>query len=68
MIISYIKPFSEIIDYKNIVLLRKFINMQGKILPRRVTKVTAKQHRFISKSIKRSRFLGLLPFINKESY
>jgi ribosomal protein S18 len=43
--------YSEIIDYKNIVLLRNFINMQGKIIPRRLTKVTAKQHRLITKSI-----------------
>ena len=40
----------EVIDYKNIVLLRNFINIQGKILPRRLTKVTAKQHRYITKS------------------
>nr|YP_010700112.1 ribosomal protein S18 [Colacium mucronatum]WCH63258.1 ribosomal protein S18 [Colacium mucronatum] len=68
MIIAYIKPILEIIDYKNIVLLRNFINIQGKIIPRRLTKVTAKQHRLISKSIRRARFLGLLPFINKEKY
>nr|YP_010700298.1 ribosomal protein S18 [Euglena undulata]WCH63442.1 ribosomal protein S18 [Euglena undulata] len=53
--------YSEIIDYKNIYLLRKFITVQGKIIPRRLTKLTAKQHRFINKS------LGLLPFINKEN-
>nr|YP_010700474.1 ribosomal protein S18 [Strombomonas costata]WCH63614.1 ribosomal protein S18 [Strombomonas costata] len=59
--------YSEVIDYKNIYLLRKFITVQGKILPRRLTKLTAKQHRFISKSFKKSRIIGLLPFINKEN-
>nr|AEW13016.1 ribosomal protein S18 [Strombomonas acuminata] len=43
--------YSEVIDYKNIYLLRKFITVQGKILPRRLTKLTAKQHRFISNSL-----------------
>nr|YP_009389129.1 ribosomal protein S18 [Euglena archaeoplastidiata]AKR17902.1 ribosomal protein S18 [Euglena archaeoplastidiata] len=59
--------YSEVIDYKNIYLLRKFITVQGKILPRRLTKLQAKQHRFVFKSIKKSRILGLLPFINKEN-
>nr|YP_009145464.1 ribosomal protein S18 [Monomorphina parapyrum]AKL78937.1 ribosomal protein S18 [Monomorphina parapyrum] len=59
--------FSEVIDYKNVYLLRKFITIQGKILPRRMTKLTSKQHRSIMKSIKNSRILGLLPFINKEN-
>ena len=43
--------YSEMIDYKNVVLLRNFINIQGKILPKRLTKVTAKQHRAIGKAI-----------------
>jgi small subunit ribosomal protein S18 len=59
--------YSEIIDYKNIYLLRKFITVQGKILPKRLTKLKSKQYRFIVKSIKKSRILGLLPFINKEN-
>nr|YP_009145399.1 ribosomal protein S18 [Cryptoglena skujai]AKL39024.1 ribosomal protein S18 [Cryptoglena skujai] len=59
--------YSEVIDYKNIYLLRKFITVQGKILPRRLTKLTAKQHRFIMKSLKKSRILGLLPFVNKDN-
>ena len=63
---SSIKP-SEVIDYKNIDLLRKFITVQGKILPRRITKLTAKQQRAVTSSIKQARTLGLLPFINKES-
>jgi small subunit ribosomal protein S18 len=62
---SPIKP-GEIIDYKNIDLLSKFITEQGRILPRRVTRLTAKQQRAITRSIKQARVLGSLPFINKE--
>jgi ribosomal protein S18 len=43
--------YSEIIDYKNIYLLRKFITVQGKILPKRLTKLKSKQYRFIVKSL-----------------
>jgi small subunit ribosomal protein S18 len=63
---SPIKP-GEIVDYKNIDLLRKFISEQGKILPRRVTRLTAKQQRAVTRSIKQARVLGSLPFVNKAS-
>ncbi len=53
------------IDYKNIVLLRKFITVEGKILPRRISGLTAKQQRNIAKAIKNARMVGLLPFIKK---
>jgi len=49
-------------DYKNIEILQEFISEQGKILPRRITGLTAKEHRSITKSIKRARILGLLYF------
>ncbi len=59
------KNYSEgTIDYKNVVLLRKFISAEGKILPRRLTGVTAKQQRQLTKAIKNGRMMGLLPFIN----
>lgn len=53
------------IDYKNIVLLRKFITAEGKILPRRISGLTAKQQRHMAKAIKNARMIGFLPFINK---
>jgi ribosomal protein S18 len=53
-----------IIDYKNAILLRKLITAEGKILPRRINKLTAKQQRCTSKAIKSARILGFLPFIN----
>ena len=56
----------EIIDYKNVDLLSKFITEQGKILPRRVTRLSAKQQRVVTKAIKQARVIGSLPSISKE--
>jgi small subunit ribosomal protein S18 len=63
--LSPIKP-QDPIDYKDVDLLRKFITERGKILPRRLTGLTAKQQRALTIAIKRSRLLALLPFINPE--
>jgi small subunit ribosomal protein S18 len=54
------------IDYKNTKLLVKFISPQGKILPRRATRLSAKQQRNMANAIKRARMSGLLPFVNLE--
>lgn len=56
----------RIIDYKHCGLLQKYIGLGGKILPRRQTKLTAKQQRYVSKTIKSARIMGLLPFVSKE--
>lgn len=56
----------EILDYKDIDVLRKFINEQGKILSRKLTGLNSKQQKKITKSIKRARILALLPFLNKD--
>ena len=63
--LSPIKP-EDPIDYKDVELLPKFITERGKILPRRITGLTAKQQRDLTKSIKRARFMALLPFVNIE--
>ncbi len=63
--LSPIKP-TDPIDYKDVDLLRKFITDRGKILPRRVTGLTAKQQRDLTTAIKRARIIALLPFINRE--
>ena len=63
--LSPIKP-EDPIDYKDIDLLRKFITERGKILPRRITGLTAKQQRDLTKAIKRARLVALLPFVNAE--
>ena len=54
----------EYIDYKNTDLLLRFLNEQGKILPRRITGTTAKQQRQLSTAIKRARHLALIPFVS----
>ena len=51
------------IDYKDPEFLKKFLNEQGKILPRRATGVTVQQQRKLSKAIKRARVLSLFPFV-----
>jgi small subunit ribosomal protein S18 len=63
--VSPLKP-EEPIDYKDVDLLRKFITERGKILPRRITGLTAKQQRALTVSIKRARIIALLPFVNQE--
>nr|AYQ95040.1 ribosomal protein S18 [Palmellopsis texensis] len=56
----------RIIDYKHCGLLQRYIGLGGKILPRRQTRLTAKQQRYVAKTIKSARVMGLLPFVNKE--
>ncbi len=60
-------PFSgknaPTIDYKDTKLLQRFISERGKIVPSRITAVSAKKQRELSKAIKRARFLGLLPYV-----
>ncbi|GGB43001.1 30S ribosomal protein S18 [Roseibium aquae] len=51
------------IDYKDIRLLQRYISERGKIVPSRITAVSAKKQRELSRAIKRARLLGLLPFV-----
>ncbi len=51
------------IDYKDPEFLKKFLNEQGKILPRRLTGTSLKYQRKIAVSIKRSRHLAMLPYV-----
>jgi len=51
------------IDYKDANFLLKFVNEQGKILPRRITGTSVKYQRKVSKAIKRARHLALLPYV-----
>ena len=50
------------INYKDVEILKKYINEKGKILPRRVTGACAKHQRYIAEQIKRARMIALLPF------
>ncbi len=51
------------VDYKNPEFLKKFLNEQGKILPRRITGTSLKYQRKVAKAIKRARHLALLPYV-----
>lgn len=53
-------PKDEKIDYKNLTLIQKYVNDRGKIIPRRVTGITAKQQRQLTTAIKRARYLSLI--------
>ena len=50
------------IDYKDPVLLRRFISERGKIVPRRISGLTAKHQRQLAVAIKRARNIALLPY------
>lgn len=63
--LSPIKP-GDPIDYKDIELLRKFITERGKLLPRRITGLTAQQQRDLTLAVKRARIVAMLPFVNQE--
>jgi len=51
------------IDYKDEEFLLKFINEQGKILPRRITGTSTKYQRKVAQAVKRARHLALLPYV-----
>ena len=51
------------IDYKDVEYLQRFVNEQGKLLPRRVTGISAKRQRQLTRAIKRARHLALLPYV-----
>ncbi len=51
------------IDYKDIKTLKRYISERGKIMPRRITAVSAKRQRELAKAVKRARAIALLPFV-----
>ncbi len=56
-------PHAPKIDYKDTKLLQRFVSERGKIVPRRITAVSAKKQRELARAIKRARNLALLPFV-----
>ena len=58
-------PNAPAIDYKDVKLLQRYMSERGKIVPSRITAVSAKKQRILAKAIKRARFLGLLPYVIK---
>jgi len=53
----------EYIDYKNFEMLDRYINDQGKMLPRRITGTSAKHQRQLTRAIKRARHMALIPYV-----
>ena len=53
------------IDYKDVEILKKFLNPNGKIVSHKRTGVTSKNQRQLALAVKRARFMGLLPFVAK---
>jgi small subunit ribosomal protein S18 len=53
------------IDYKDVELLKKFLNPHARMIARKRTGVTAKHQRNLAMAIKRARFMGLLPYVSR---
>jgi small subunit ribosomal protein S18 len=58
-------PNAPKIDYKDVKLLSRFTSERGKIVPSRITAVSAKKQRELAKAIKKARFLALMPYLIK---
>ena len=59
-------PPVELLNYKDVAMLSRFMTEQGKILPKRTTKVTAAFQRQLGTAIKRARYLALLSYMRRE--
>ncbi len=53
----------DYIDWKDIDFLRRFIPERGKIMPRRISQISAKDQRRVARAIKRARSMALIPFV-----
>lgn len=59
------QPTSPKIDYKDIRLISRYVSEKGKITPSRITNVSSKKQKELSKAIKRARFLSLMSYTQK---
>ena len=59
------RVIEDYIDYKDSKKLQKFVTDQGKIIPRRITGLSAKQHRELVRAIKRARQIAIMPYISE---
>jgi small subunit ribosomal protein S18 len=59
------RPRPMYVDYKNLDLLKKMINRQGKIISRRKSGCTAVSQHAVTRAIKRARYMALLPFVGE---
>jgi ribosomal protein S18 len=60
--IMLLKKFNNIVDYKNLTLLKAFLTKYGKIRSRRKTRISIQQQKIVSKAIRRARATGIIPF------
>ncbi len=58
-------PNAPVIDYKDVKMLQRFVSERGKIVPTRITAVSAPKQRRLAQAIKRARFLALMPYITR---
>ncbi|TAE83659.1 MAG: 30S ribosomal protein S18 [Alphaproteobacteria bacterium] len=56
---------APVVDYKDVKLLSRFVSERGKILPARITAVSAKKQRKMARAIKQARNLALMPYVSQ---
>ena len=63
----YFTETSTTPDYKDVLILRRFITDRGRLLPKKITGLSARNQRLVSKEIKKARFMALLPYTDRHS-
>jgi len=63
--VLFLRKYNNVIDYKNVKLLKAFLTKYGKIRSRRKTRISVQKQRLIAKAIRKSRSFGLIPFTCK---
>ncbi|MBI2047940.1 MAG: 30S ribosomal protein S18 [Parcubacteria group bacterium] len=53
------------VDYKDVEMLKKFLNPHGRILSKRKTNMSSRNQRKIAQAVKQARYMGLLPYVAK---
>ena len=59
------KSNAQYVDYKDVELLRQYIDPRGKIIPRRTNGNSARHQRMLSRAVKRARHMALLPYVSE---
>jgi small subunit ribosomal protein S18 len=55
----------QYVDYKDVELLRQYIDPRGKIIPRRTNGNSARHQRMLGRAVKRARYMALLPYVSE---
>ncbi len=59
------KSNAQYVDYKDVELLRQYIDPRGKIIPRRTNGNSARHQRMLTRAVKRARYMALLPYVSE---